>query len=537
MQMKTARISIDISEKSVKIIRTNTSGIITEAGFAKLPGGVAASGEARTDVIAQTIRSAAKEAKISGKENCVLVTGGPHIIVQQFVWPEMPAEALMVNAKNEISSFLPASEELFSISYKVIGRADAEDEPAKSEDAAESESGRKAGSLCVLVAAIPKDEAQILISAAKKAGFTPKTLDLRENARQKFAAQAKMKDLGKSSFAVLDVTDSLYNTTMFINGKYYANRYFNSFAEAPQTSDDGMPGDDRYSPVLKDADSLAAEVSSIIDYIHYRERGSSIEGIFVFGGADDVPGLLKNLESSLDIPVYSLSEKMKNVVAQNKRSEIKIGMYMDAYGASLVESPGLDLIPRKERVSKDERKSAMPVVFALLFVAAFIAASVIVPQIYLESLVSREKTLTEKLNGYEVNAEQVKLLEREVKNLENASLEAKGFSEEIEKESAKRVHDLIESVRPKSMMLRNFEMDNGVEKEKGVVNISGIAQAIEIVEFTGKLREIELFELVRIIQMASENDRNSRMNFSLQINLVAKEIVVVGEMEEENEAE
>ena len=119
-QIKTTKVSIDIDETTVRIIQTNPSAQIIYGGSAPIKSFTDKHGEEYENALTEAIKIAAQNAGIKGKHNCTVITGDPYIIINQFVWPKMPLDALSLNARTEISPYLHGDISKFIISHKII---------------------------------------------------------------------------------------------------------------------------------------------------------------------------------------------------------------------------------------------------------------------------------------------------------------------------------------------------------------------------------------------------------------------------------
>ncbi|MCL2493957.1 MAG: hypothetical protein FWF33_07970 [Clostridiales bacterium] len=385
--LKTAKITIDVSGRSVRIIQTNGSGKIVKAGSApirEIPG---------TDhhiVLRDAIKEAAASAHIKGGK-CVLLTGGPDIITQQFMLPDMADDALRENILTEITQYLSGDIGKFTIDFRVTGLADKPGEKAAAD-------GKKLG---VFAAAFDKIAAESLMRAASKAGFTPERLDIRENARDKLM---KLKDKIQGfdptkSFAVLDVSDYPANIMIFVNGRFYVSRYFEAVLCAESLAGET---DEIAAPCIE---SLSAEIASIIDYIQYRERDSKIEHILVFGNRRNLTAIQEKLADNLDLPVINAGNVFSGISDGKIQSITEFGAeyYLDAYAASLNGktklSADLDL-RRQKKERKVSGRAVRVMILTLVIACGALAAGVYFPYTKVQALREEDLRLTLELENY-----------------------------------------------------------------------------------------------------------------------------------------
>jgi len=384
--LTTSKISIDVSGRAVRIIQTNGSGKIVKAGSALIRESNVTDQQV---VLVDAIKEAAASARINGGK-CVLLTGSPDIITQQFVLPDMAPDALRENVGAEITQYLPDEIGKFSVDYRVTGIAE---KPGEKDPATVKKLG-------VFAAAFEKNAAESLIQAASKAGFTPERLDIRENARDKLM---KIKDKIQGfdptkSFAVLDVSDYPANIMIFVNGGFYVSRYFDAVLDTESTADDAKETAALY------IESLSAEIASIIDYIQYRERDSRIEHILVFGNKRSLSAIREELAGNLDLPVINAGSVFSGIADGNIQSITEHGTeyYLDAYAASVSGNSKLSADLNLMRQKKERHVSVIAVmmmIVTLIIAGGALAAGIYFPYLEVQALREKDLKLTSELEN------------------------------------------------------------------------------------------------------------------------------------------
>ena len=486
-QIKTAAVSIDIGENIVKIIQTNSKALITHAGTAPIKEFAEKHGSEYETALTTAIKSAAQKAGIRGKRNCVIITGDPYIIINQFVWPKMPNEALALNARAEITPYLPGDVSQFTVSHKIIGEDISEDGLIG------------VSSYNVLVAALPTNQSESILAAAKKAGFTPKNLALRETARQKFTLIPKLsKILNSPSFAVLDISNLVFNMTMFINGRYYANRYFNSFTE-----------EQAENSVTDNAHAIS-EISSIIDYIHYRERGSNIGSIVVCGDTQANSALIESLKNELSAEIHTFDNLQNAFVSRDKQSTINAELYADAYGAAVADTTDIDLFPKKkEEEVKVTKKNPLPAIYLTIVLFAVIAALIVFPALNLQNLKNEEKLLAQQMSQLTISEGDVQRLIMELAQLSEIITAVEQYTESEDLFSALQIMTHINSALTGGVTISDVDI-KGTE-----ITMLGYAGSPRIAaDYAQALRGIDLFETVLLTSLES---RGNNADFRLKI--------------------
>jgi hypothetical protein len=196
------------------------------------------------------------------------------------------------------------------------------------------------------------------------------------------------------SYAVLDILNPQINISLYIDGMFYSNRYFTAAVN------DGEPFD---------TDGLANEIASIIDYMQYRERGSGIQCIFLMGEEGRLPGITQSLNDNLEVPLFPVNALVKNAIVHEKmRTGIDCVPYLDAFGALLPPSAGMDvkkftgkdlnLVPVKK--PNPVAMVAVPIACAAIVLVVLVFAGVMIPLAVHDSLKAEEARLESEFSRY-----------------------------------------------------------------------------------------------------------------------------------------
>jgi Tfp pilus assembly PilM family ATPase len=435
---RAAAICVDIGEQSVNVIKTNRGLAVLRAGTADYPQRLPEiSDPTYRAQLAATIVKAAQRAGVRGGK-CVVSVGGPQIITHIFTWPDMPDAALKFNAETEMAQYLPSGVEGFNIDYRILRRA-----------LAPKEGGKPGKLVTVMVAAMARDLTAAVMAAAKMARFSPKRIELRANARQKLVDTARLWQAAKpakakkekaktakaaplpvqagpaqdggsavatavlappevaapagpapfspaGSFVILSVSEASANMSVFINGLFYAGRYFGSHVMKPvEHAGDADEDEAGYG--------LIQEVSSIIDYTQYRERGATIGHLLLCGPDRPVRRLQQSLEEYLGIPVLHSGENVNVTFKGSKKRPIRDHLaYLDAFGAALPtpgSAPDLDLRYKKPD-KKVFRRIVAPIIVSTAILAMLVSAGIWLPRMRLDALKAESLRLDEEYIRY-----------------------------------------------------------------------------------------------------------------------------------------
>ncbi|MCL1883809.1 MAG: hypothetical protein FWF81_08680 [Defluviitaleaceae bacterium] len=290
---KRQQYCIEVGAGGVKVVRVDSKGKIIGKGFARISGDANGANKAWIEKLSRSIKEAAKEAKVPRGANfpCSVVTYGSNVIMQHFNLPEMNHQAMLDNAKHEISAYLPGALSQFVISAEVQ---------------------KKSSTMDVFIAAIPRDIAIAISTAVTWAGFRIMNFDISENARIRLVNEHCFLGGGKpDSYGILDFCSAEPSISLYLNGCFYSTHYFSEDATV--------------------IDVALREISYVVDFVKYQERSSKLECILIMG--ETTPEFAQNLSVGLDIPVYSQNTWLMDYfkgIAKNNAS-----IYLDAYAAGI----------------------------------------------------------------------------------------------------------------------------------------------------------------------------------------------------------
>lgn len=327
-KQKQAAYSIEVGVNSVKVIRTDVRGRIVSTGTATLTGDPVWADKPWIDRLSQAVRDAARDARVPKGSGfaCSVVAGGANVIVQRFLWPELNHQAMLENAKHEISSYLPGTQSQFVVGAEVLGRIETEE----------------ATSIDVFVAAMHKDMATAISTAVTWAGFKVVNLDVKENVRIRLIDKYCVIDGGApKSFGILDLCSDHPNITLYLDGHFYSTHYFgagvNETSEGSTIDEiETLMGSLEKGPAKEtgaefNVEAVLNEITFVADFIKYQERGSNLQCIMVMGKTQS--GFTERLSAGLDIPVYAQSQWMKSGVIEDVKGDP--GVFLDAYASGI----------------------------------------------------------------------------------------------------------------------------------------------------------------------------------------------------------
>jgi hypothetical protein len=302
---------LEIGSGVIKVIKVDAKGNVVSYGKSRYEANnVVWSDKMWINKLSDAVKLAMRDAKIPKGSGlaCTVVTGGSGLVLQKFTWPELTHQAMLNNARHEISSYLPGALTDFVVGAEV---------QKKHEDSDGKTSGTE-----VFVAAMSKDMATAISSAVTWAGFKVLSLDVYENSRVRFISRFCTLDSGvPNSYGVLDLNSPAPHLTLYLNGLFYSTHYFT------HTGNEAEAGQD----VVYDADAILGEINFLVDFVKYQERSSNLECILVIGSTQE--GLTERLSASLNIPVHGSDTWMNS--SSFKAIKADRGKYADAYASAL----------------------------------------------------------------------------------------------------------------------------------------------------------------------------------------------------------
>jgi len=280
--------------------------------------------------LSSAIRKAAWAAKVSMAfgASCVIVSSLPNVVLQRFTWPDMPEEALIPIAHEEIVPYLPGPLEHFSVGCEVLKQVQTGGAPM----------------IEVLVAAMPIEHSSAMATACKWANFKPKRMDLRENARGRLAHYwcAPVEGEVPSTFAILDVAPGFASIAFYYNGMFHSNRYFTPEMVKLEEVDDfellmsvkGGGVDDNQNTMHYDPGRLSDDIISAINHFHRLVPGSRLQCALLMA-EENIPGVEDHLRAKLDMLVLKPSQWVSPGMKRPNLRRVDQAQFLDAFAAGM----------------------------------------------------------------------------------------------------------------------------------------------------------------------------------------------------------
>lgn len=291
--------------------------------------------------------------KIKVKDAIVTIDTS-ELIKREIVLPDVEDMDLEEAISYEIGDYLPIDVDSYVLQPRVMSQY--------------VEDGQKRQK--VLVAALPKEIAEMIFFSLREAGLTPAALDIHSNAIEKLFTESYMKGLYQpaGSFAFVDLGHKISNITILENGEYQFNRILRfggdsiflslnasgysmneaSRAELYETSvTEYMQKmeEDTYNAVnmamdttpkttgilLEHLSSWVEDVEKVIAYYVSRGVSQRVDRIFLYGGSSHFKDLDRFFEKKLGISTVFL-DKVEGVTFPSGKDR-ELFKYINALSA------------------------------------------------------------------------------------------------------------------------------------------------------------------------------------------------------------
>ncbi|MDD4188722.1 MAG: type IV pilus assembly protein PilM [Eubacteriales bacterium] len=308
-------IGIDIGAKSIKMVSVNRQGKITRYSYSEVPEGVISEGKIESkQIFLQAIREAKKKLR-SAQKTCAVTISCCDIVIRRIMIPLMEQENIPGSIALELSDFLPADTDRYSIDYTILDKVETED--------------RK--ELMLSVFATPVERVESYVACLKEAGFKVKYVDAMENAYEKLHKFLLASNkTAASSFACLCVDSSHTSVCIYGNSRLFISKAINTGVKriCKEIADKiGQPVEIverfifkndtlRYGETLNTkkkiietfVKEMSSEVLRVIDYYKSKAEESDIEIIYLSGGLSHIQDIAALLKESLGISVACMHE-------------------------------------------------------------------------------------------------------------------------------------------------------------------------------------------------------------------------------------
>ena len=310
-------VGIDIGHLTINIAQVERIGSIYRiTGCATVPtppGSVAEGVVTDVDAVADAIKQAMRESRISAT-TANLAVAGASVVVRTVKMPAMPEAALRKSIRFEAGRYVPSSVDESYIEFEIV---------RETED----------GQMEVLLAACPRDMVESKLAAAAKAGLDVEVVDVEAFALYRTLVEAdEMSDASEQTIAIIDVGGegtqvSVIDKGIFaltrlipIGGKALTTALQNYFKMSPEDAEAGKRALDLNALVNHDGpmenpplrvvqplvDELVREIRRSLNYYQSQQTDqgqyAAVSHILMAGGASAMQGLPNYIGNKLNLP-------------------------------------------------------------------------------------------------------------------------------------------------------------------------------------------------------------------------------------------
>lgn len=339
-------VSVDVGQHSMSMVFTTGNGVISKASSVKLQEGVIQNMRLRSpDLLISSIQEAKRSGKINGK-NCVLCLGGREVIIRYFKLPRMNESHLYQNVVSELSSYLPFTEDNYTIDYCV--------KDIVQEDGATQYN--------VMAVALHNDVIIPYIEAFKGAGMKVVKVDIKENSHEKLIKALSARNIHTSgNFCIIDIGGSTTTISSYLDGSFFINNTMayggNNFTEAIAKlyKIDNIQAEDRkiqvasksYSEQDKEIieimnvffERILNEATKVLEFFKKENGNQSINEIYICGGSSVIAGIAGYIEASTDISTNEMRDVIKGMFTSRliQQGNMSLELFGAAVGATYRE--------------------------------------------------------------------------------------------------------------------------------------------------------------------------------------------------------
>ncbi len=317
---KKAYVGVDLGTQSIKVCQIEPSGnrwAVTKHGEAKTPADSIKDGVVvDTMAVADALKHALKQAKISGTSAIIGVAGGS-VIVRNVRIPRMPEATLRKSIRFEAGRYVPSSVEDSFIEFEILG------------DAPENQ-------MDVLIVAAPREIVKSRVDACAKAGLEVEVVDIEAFAMYRALIETEFdSELAEQTIALVDIGATTTNVSVISKGVFAMTRSIpqagNTLTSALQSyfkldyedaekgkaqldltallNTDGPVENPPLRVLQPHIDDLFREIRRSLNYYQSQQtdqgEAKPVTKIIVSGGGARMPGLAQYMSHKLDVAVTS----------------------------------------------------------------------------------------------------------------------------------------------------------------------------------------------------------------------------------------
>lgn len=317
----TTLLGVDITSSAVKVLELAKSGNklrVESYAIAPLPPkAVVEKNIAEPEVVAEIIRKACSVSRTKLKDVAVAVAGSS-VITKMIDMPSgLNDESMEAQIALESDQYIPYPMDEVAVDFEVQGVKETNPELVE-----------------VLLAACRRETVDSRVDAVEIAGLEAKVVDIEAYAVERVYDSMESSETADNIVAMFDVGSTMTTLSVLKKGKTIytreqlfggqqlteeiQRRYGLSAEEAALAKREGGLPDDYETEVLRPfIDAVAQQMSRSLQFFFSSSQFNDVDLIYVAGGVASVPGLLQEVESSLNTKVM-LANPFANMTVSSK---------------------------------------------------------------------------------------------------------------------------------------------------------------------------------------------------------------------------
>lgn len=317
----TTLLGVDITSSAVKVLELAKSGNklrVESYAIAPLPPkAVVEKNIAEPEVVAEIIRKACAVSKTKLKDVAVAVAGSS-VITKMIDMPSgLNDESMEAQIALESDQYIPYPMDEVAVDFETQGVKESNPELVE-----------------VLLAACRRETVDSRVDAVEIAGLEAKVVDIEAYAVERVYDSMGSTDDADNIVAMFDVGSTMTTLSVLNKGKTIytreqlfggqqlteeiQRRYGLSAEEAALAKREGGLPDDYETEVLRPfIDAVAQQMSRSLQFFFSSSQFNDVDIIYVAGGVASIPGLIQEVESSLNTKVM-LANPFANMTVSSK---------------------------------------------------------------------------------------------------------------------------------------------------------------------------------------------------------------------------
>lgn len=317
MFRKKSYVGLDLGHyaiKAVQLDKTPSGWRVTKSGSTPTPSdSIKESVVIDPELVAAAIKDLLRTMAVGANAAFVAVAGGS-VVVRNVRIPKMPEATLRKSIRYEASRYVPSSVEESYIEFEILGDLDD-------------------GQMDVLIVAAPRDVVESRIRACNLAGLEVEGVDVEPFAAYRSLVEADdLHDWSERTFAIVDLGAATANLSVITRGQFAMTRSMpngsqiltdalkNYFKLSDEDAESGkgqldltllLNDNPQENPPLRvvqpHVDDLVREIRRSLNYFQSQQGDSakSVEGLLVFGGGAQMPGITEYIAKRLSLEAMS----------------------------------------------------------------------------------------------------------------------------------------------------------------------------------------------------------------------------------------